>query len=76
MAQVTLYLDEETAAKLKAAAKASGLSQSKWVTKMIRQKVADEWPPQVAALAGAWPDLPEAEELRRERGQDAPRENL
>ena len=76
MAQVTLYLDEETAAKLKAAAKASGLSQSKWVAKMIRQKVADEWPPQVAALAGAWPDLPEAEELRRERGQDAPRENL
>ena len=76
MAQVTLYLDEETAAKLKAAAKASGLSQSKWVTKMIRQKVADAWPPQVAALAGAWPDLPEAEELRRERGQDAPRENL
>jgi ribbon-helix-helix CopG family protein len=76
MAQVTLYLDEETAAKLKAAAKASGLSQSEWVTKVIRQKIADEWPPQVAALAGAWPDLPEAEELRRERGQDAPRENL
>jgi hypothetical protein len=70
MAQVTLYLDEE------AAAKASGLSQSEWVTKVIRQKIADEWPPQVAALAGAWLDLPEAEELRRERGQDAPRENL
>jgi predicted HicB family RNase H-like nuclease len=33
MAQVTLYLDEETAAKLKAAAKASGLSQNKWVTR-------------------------------------------
>jgi hypothetical protein len=45
MAQVTLYLDEETAAK------ASGLSQSKWVTKVIRQKIADEWPPQMAALA-------------------------
>jgi hypothetical protein len=44
--------------------------------KVIRQKVADEWPPQVAALAGAWPDLPEAEELRHERRQDAPRENL
>jgi hypothetical protein len=32
MAQITLYLDKETAAK------ASGLSQSKWVTKVIRQK--------------------------------------
>jgi Ribbon-helix-helix protein, copG family. len=76
MAQVTLYLDEDTAAKLKAAAKASGLSQSKWVAKVIREKIADEWPPQIAALAGAWPDMPEAEELRRGRGQDTPREAL
>ncbi len=53
MAQVTLYLDEETAAKLKTAARTSGLSQSKWVAKVIREKVADEWPSQIAALAGA-----------------------
>lgn len=76
MAQVTLYLDEETAAKLKTAARTSGLSQSKWVAKVIREKVADEWPSQIAALAGAWPDLAEAEELRRGLGQDVSREAI
>jgi len=33
MAQVNLYLDEDTTRKLKAVAKASGLSQSKWVAR-------------------------------------------
>jgi hypothetical protein len=76
MAQVNLYLDEDTARKLKAVAKASGLSQSKWVAKVIRERVCDEWPPQLAALAGAWPDIPEAEDLRRGVGQDSLREPL
>jgi hypothetical protein len=76
MAQVNLYLDEDTARKLKAVAKASGLSQSKWVAKVIRERVSDEWPPQLAALAGAWPDFPDAEDLRQGLGQDAFREPL
>lgn len=76
MAQVNLYLDEDTARKLKAVAKASGLSQSKWVTKVIRERVSDEWPPQLAALAGSWPDFPEAEDLRQGLGQDSLRERL
>lgn len=74
MAQVTLYLDEETAAKLKAAARASGLSQSKWIAKVIRDRGSDVWPPQIVALAGAWPDFPSPVELRRGVGRDAPRE--
>ncbi len=76
MAQVTLYLDEETAEKLRTAAKAEGTSQSKWVARLIRARVADEWPAEVVALAGAWPDLPTAEELRIGQREDSPREPL
>ncbi len=76
MAQLNLYLDDDTARKLKAVAKASGLSQSKWVAKVIRERVSDEWPPELAALAGAWPDMPEAEELRQGLGHDVLREPL
>ncbi|MGH8659924.1 MAG: CopG family transcriptional regulator [Gammaproteobacteria bacterium] len=76
MPQLNLYLDQDTARKLKAVAKVSGLSQSKWVAKVIRERVSDEWPPLLATLAGAWPDIPEAEDLRQGLGQDSLREPL
>ncbi len=76
MGQVTLYLDAETEARLKSAAKEAGVSQSRWVATLIQQKTADEWPPWVARLAGAWADLPTAEELRAGGPEDIPREPL
>jgi hypothetical protein len=76
MSQVTLYLDEETAEKMRAAAKAAGLSQSRWLARLIREETADEWPQFVAALAGAWRDLPTADQIRREMGEDVPRESF
>jgi hypothetical protein len=74
MPQVTLYLDEETEAKMKKAAKASGLSLSKWVANLIQQKTATEWPALVAGLAGAWADLPTGEDLRDGVPEDLRRE--
>ena len=74
MGQVTLYLDAETEAKLKDAAKSAGLSQSRWVATLIQEKTATEWPPSIAKLAGAWADLPMAEELRARESEDIPRE--
>ena len=76
MAQITLYLDEKLEARLRAAAQAANLSQSRWVANLIAEKLNDEWPAAVAALAGAWPDLPEAETLRTTLGQDAAREPI
>lgn len=76
MPQVTLYLDAETARRMKRAARTAGLSQSRWVARLVQQKTAGEWPESVARLAGAWADLPTAEELRREDGRDVPRERL
>ncbi len=74
MGQVTLYLDSETEAKMKAAAKEAGLSVSRWVVDLIGAKTAARWPASVARLAGAWSDMPEAEELRSGLTEDVPRE--
>ncbi len=66
MAQLTLYLDDETEARLKETANSAGMSLSRWVANLIREKIASQWPVSVIELAGAWADLPTAEELRAE----------
>ena len=76
MPQVTLYLDETTNARMRAAAKAAGLSQSKWLADVVRQRTATEWPAAVAELAGSWADALTVEALRRGKGRDARREPL
>jgi hypothetical protein len=76
MAQVTLYLDEETIKRVRRAARASGLSQSRWLAELVREKTARQWPDAVRELAGAWGDFPEAAELRRSAGRDVKRERL
>lgn len=67
MAQVTVYLDDETEQQVKAAAQSAGLSLSHWVRMVIREKTARTWPKEVLELAGAWPDFPDVEELRAPR---------
>ena len=74
MSQVTIYLDKNTEAKMRAAVKNAGISKSKWVAGLIREKTAEVWPEDVARLAGTWPDLPTAEEIRKGGGVDTPRE--
>ncbi len=74
MAQVTLYMDEDTLARVREAAEAAGVSVSAWVSQLVRERTRQEWPPGVADLAGAWPDLPTAEDLRAGEGRDTPRE--
>ena len=58
MPQVTLYLDEDTDAKARAAAKAAGVSYSRWVGELIRARTRDDWPEAVRALAGSTRDFP------------------
>jgi hypothetical protein len=62
MPQVTLYLDEETDAKARAAAAAAGVSYSRWVAEIIRSRTRDQWPEQIRALAGSVRDFPRREE--------------
>ena len=77
MGQVTIYLDNSTETKMKEAAKSSHLSVSKWVARIIEEKIATEWPQDIVKLAGSWKDdFPTIEELRSNIGQDSPREDL
>ena len=65
MSQITLYLDAATQALVERAAKANGLSKSRWVAEMIRKYAAHEWPQDCLGLAGRFPDFP-----LREAGPD------
>ena len=76
MGQVTIYLDDETTENARAAARSRGVSLSKWIAERIRLSVLSDWPEHVRALAGAWSDLPSAEQLRKPLGQDAKRARL
>ncbi len=76
MGRVTIYLDDKTEAEMKAAAAAAGVSNSRWVARIIHEKTSGEWPEAVSRLAGAWPDLPTAEEIRRSAGDDGRRESF
>ncbi|MBI4705378.1 MAG: CopG family transcriptional regulator [Deltaproteobacteria bacterium] len=76
MPQVTVYVDQDTAQKMRRAARTTGLSLSKWVARVIQESTRSEWPESVKALAGAWEDFPTAEQLRARAKRDAPREAL
>ena len=58
MSQITLYLDETTQALVEQAARAHGVSKSRWVADLIRKHAASEWPPETIALAGQFADFP------------------
>ncbi len=58
MAPITVYLDPKSDDLVKQCAKASGLSKSRWVTRVIKRHVRDVWPEHCLALAGAFPDFP------------------
>ena len=76
MGQVTIYLDNELESKVQQLTKSMHISKSKWVANLIKEKIADEWPESVKNLAGAWTDLPSAEEIREGLGEDIKREGL
>ena len=76
MAHLTIYLTDEVELRVRKAAKAANVSISKWVADRVTKSVETSWPPEFVALAGAFPDFPEAGELRRGYGQDVPRESL
>ena len=76
MGQVTIYLDAETEKKMINIVKKSGISKSKWIAALIKEKTADTWPDHIIELAGAWKDFPTVEDIRSGMGDDARRERL
>lgn len=73
MSQITLYLDDATQALVDQAAKAHGLSKSRWATEIIRKYAGHEWPQNCLALAGRFPDFPLCEDSSASLPNDVPR---
>lgn len=73
MAQITLYIDSATQARLREVAARRQVSQSQFVAELIRRAIDDCWPEDVLALAGSVPDFPDAKALRASEVADAPR---
>jgi hypothetical protein len=73
MAQITLYLDDATQALVDEAAKANGVSKSRWVADIIRTYAAHDWPQDCLALAGRFADFPLQEPASHTQPGDVPR---
>ena len=76
MSQVTIYLEEEIEQKMKLAAQSANLSKSKWIAKLIQDKVTNEWPQSIVNLAGSWEDFPTIDSLRTDMSTDIERESV
>ena len=76
MPQVTIYLDKDTQKRVRKAARAEGVSVSKWIAASLRAKTESTWPKAFLDLAGAFPDFPTLAGLRRYGRGDAKRETL
>jgi hypothetical protein len=60
MAHLTIYLSEDVERHARKAAKAPKVSVSKWIAERVTKSVEESWPPEFLALAGAFPDFPDA----------------
>ncbi|HLX27171.1 MAG TPA: hypothetical protein VKV24_01630 [Casimicrobiaceae bacterium] len=76
MARITISLDDETEQRARAAWPSKGVSLSKWIAERVQKDARAEWPASVRELAGAWPDLPSAEQIRQRSGKDATRSRI
>jgi len=76
MGQVTIYLNDEIESKMQIAAKAMKVSKSKWISKIIEEKVSTEWALSVHEMAGSWKDFPNQKEIRSSYGKDIVREEF
>jgi hypothetical protein len=64
MPHLTIYLTADAEQRVRKAAKVAKVSVSKWVADRVAKSVEASWPPEFLALAGAFPDFPDADELR------------
>jgi hypothetical protein len=76
MAQITIYLPNDIESAARKAAKAKRTSVSRWIADQIQHNLAQNWPQAVLEAAGAVPDFPALEEIRKGYGRDARRASL
>ena len=73
MARLAIYLDDEIAKRLNAAAQKAGKSRSAWVRELVSERLESRFPEEWFATFGSWEDdrTPGEilEEIRRGPGQ-------
>ena len=65
MAQITIYLSDELEAKARKAATARRESVSRWIAGQVARSLSDTWPKGVLDAAGALPEFPSLDEIRK-----------
>lgn len=76
MGQITIYLDDDSEMRLRAAAADANMPVSRWLADLVREKTRVDWPNAVREAAGSWHDFPDAEELRNALPDDTRREEF
>lgn len=78
MAQLTLYLDEDTARRTRLAARRSGKSLSAWARECLRKAATegDEWPDGYFDLFGSVSDATFVRPGELDMQKDSPREAI
>lgn len=72
MAQITIYLADPIEEKARKASKAQGTSER---AEQVSRGLDGAWPKAVLDAAGAAPEFPDLDEIRRGQGRDVPRES-
>ena len=71
MAQVAIYLDDETIDRLDAASKRDGMSRSAWVRMAVQARLTGQLPESFFNVLGTWEDDGDADAILRELRENA-----
>lgn len=66
MPAITIYLNDRTDQVVAKHAESSGLSKSRWISKVLNDYASDKWPNGWIELAGSFEDFPLREEFADE----------
>jgi len=76
MAQLTVYIDDETLAKVERSARMANISISRWVREKLSEIVATEWPDGFFDLFGSLSEGDLDRPAQPAANTDLPRESL
>jgi hypothetical protein len=76
MAQLTIYLDDDSLRRIENAAEREKSSVSRWVKQRLLQSLEDQWPPRYFDLFGALGPGDLERPPQPDPALDAPRESL
>ena len=71
MSQITIYIEDSLAARLRMTAEREGMSLSSWIARVVADRSSETWPPDILRMSGTW--VEDDNLTRPEQGTDIPR---